>query len=403
MSKAKKKTSTSKRQIRSTSPSALFSFAKVKVIGVGGGGGNAVSRMSKDFIRGVEFVAVNTDAQDLDTISVKNKLYIGKNLTRGLGTGMNPELGRQAAEENRSEIAEAVQGADLVFITAGFGGGTGTGVSPVVAEAAKQAGALTIAVVTKPFSFEGSQRARIAQEGILKLKDKVDALIVIPNDRIFSVINKDTSLLKAFESIDDVLRSAIHGIVELIATPGIVNLDFADVRVVMQDAGSAIVGVGIASGQERAMNAVTQAVSSPLLEVTIDGAKGVLLGIAGGRDLKMNEINDIAKAVSEAVDSNAKIIFGAYHDRKLKAGQVKVTLIATGFSGAKPTHSLFAAGERENAFPLFASDEEKEPKIDFAKSEPVFKPADIYEDEKKSEEKDGSAWDIPAFMRKKKR
>lgn len=389
-----------KKKHKKISPAApSFAYANVKVIGVGGGGGNAVSRMTDDFIRGVEFVAVNTDVQDLNASSVKNKLYIGKNLTKGLGTGMNPELGKQAAEENRSEIAEALAGADLVFITAGLGGGTGTGASPIIAEVAKQAGALTVAVVTKPFSFEGSQRSRIAQEGLLKLKDKVDALIVIPNDRIFSIINKDTSIIKAFESIDEVLRNAVQGIVELIATPGIINLDFADVRVVMQDAGSAIVGLGVASGQDRAINAVTQAVSSPLLEVTIDGAKGVLLGIAGSRDMKMNEVNDIAKAVSEAVDPAAKIIFGAYFDRKLKQGQIKVTLIATGFSSSKASNSLFTGfGERET-LPVFMTDEAKEVKIDFnAMSE---KPM-VEEPIKKEKKEDDTSWDIPAFMRKRK-
>jgi cell division protein FtsZ len=395
MSKKKNKKS---HKMKSTSGMPSFAFAKVKVVGVGGGGGNAVSRMSSEFIKGVDFVAVNTDVQDLDASSVKNKLYIGRNLTRGLGTGMNPELGKQAAEENRSEIAEMVNGADLVFITAGMGGGTGTGAAPVIAEVAKQAGALTVAVVTKPFAFEGSQRSRIAQEGLLKLKEKVDALIVIPNDRIFSIINKDTSIIKAFESIDEVLRNAVQGIVELIATPGIINLDFADVRVVMQDAGSAIVGLGIASGQERAMNAVTQAVSSPLLEVTIDGAKGVLLGIAGSRDLKMNEVNDIAKAVSEAVDPGAKIIFGAYYDRKLKAGQVKVTLIATGFNGSKASNSLFSGFNERETLPVFMNDDAKEVKIDFASM-----PENVIEEAPKKEKKEDDSWDIPAFMRKRKK
>ncbi|MBI2035312.1 MAG: cell division protein FtsZ [Candidatus Liptonbacteria bacterium] len=377
------------------------SNARVKVIGVGGGGGNAVSRMSRDFLKGVEFIAVNTDVQDLDCCLVKTKLYIGRNLTKGLGTGMNPELGRQAAEENRSELVECLQGADLVFVTAGMGGGTGTGAAPVIAEAAKQSGALTVAVVTKPFSFEGSQRSRIAQEGLLKLKDKVDALIVIPNDRIFSIINQDTSILKAFESIDNVLRNAVSGIVELIATPGIVNLDFADVRVIMEDAGAAIVGVGSAIGKERAVSAVTQAVNSPLLEVTIDGAKGVLLGIAGGKDLKMSEINDVARSVAEAVDPGARIIFGAYHDKKLKNGAIKITLIATGFNGTKPANSLFGqVAEKSTPTAVFLN-------ADFNKNEPKpqelakFQEKEVKIAEEKDEEKD--IWDIPSFMRKKRR
>lgn len=384
--------------------------ARVKVVGVGGGGGNAVSRMSKNFIRGVEFIAVNTDVQDLDCCNVKNKLYIGRNLTKGLGTGMNPELGRQAAEENRSEIAESLQGADLVFITAGMGGGTGTGGAPIIAETAKQSGALTIAVVTKPFSFEGSQRSRIAQEGLLKLKDKVDALIVIPNDRIFSIINQDTSILRAFESIDMVLKNAVSGIVELIATPGIINLDFADIRVVMEDAGAAIVGVGLASGKDRAQNSVTQAVNSPLLEVTIDGAKGVLLGIAGGRDLRMTEINEIARAVAEAVDPGARIIFGAYHDKKLRAGHVKVTLIATGFNGTKPAHSLFSNlyEKQAPATATFMQNDLRTEGTQKAESQSDPEPKTEYklaktETKSRSTEEEGDVWEVPAFMRRKKR
>jgi cell division protein FtsZ len=324
-------------------------IANIKVIGVGGGGSNAVSRMSQDFIRGVEFIAINTDHQDLDHCEVKKKIYIGKNLTRGLGTGMNPDLGRQAAEENRSEIAEALKGADIVFVSAGLGGGTGTGAAPVIAEVAKQSGALTISVVTKPFAFEGIQRERIAQEGLGKLKDKVDALIVVPNDKIFSLISKDTPIMKAFQAIDDVLRNALHGIVELVLSPGIINVDFADVRTIIQDAGSAIVGIGTAAGPDRAVKAVNQALHSPLLEVSAEGARGVLLGITGGKDLKMAEINDAAKLVSQTVDQNAKIIFGAYHDKNMKENQIKVTLIATGFSSgpyatAAPTSSLFTGG-----------------------------------------------------------
>jgi cell division protein FtsZ len=261
-------------------------LVRIKVVGVGGAGGNIVSRMSRDFVRGVDFVAINTDHQDLDFCLARHKVYIGRNLTRGLGTGMNPELGRQAAEENRSEITEAVKDADLVFVAAGLGGGTGSAVSPIVSEIAKQSGALTIAFVTKPFAFEGSQRQRIAEEWLAKLRDKVDALVVVPNDRIFSIINKDTPILKAFAAVDDVLKNALRGIVEIIATPGIINLDFADVRTIVQDAGPAIVGVGIASGQERAANAVNLALNSPLLEISPEGAKGVLLGISGGRDIR---------------------------------------------------------------------------------------------------------------------
>ncbi len=310
--------------------------ANVKVIGIGGGGGNAVARMAKDFTRGVDFIAINTDHQDLDECEVKTKLYIGKSLTRGLGTGMNPDLGRQAAEENRSEITEAVKGADLVFLAAGLGGGTGTGATPIVAEAAKQSGALTIAVVTKPFTFEGSQRERLAAEGLMKLKDKVDAIIVVPNDRIFTVISKDTPIVKAFEAIDEILRNALRGLVEIIAMPGIINVDFADVKNIMQDAGIAIVGVGRASGPDRAVKAVNAALHSPLLETSPEGAKAVLLGITGSRDLKMTEVNDAAKIVAQTADPGARIIFGAYYDRTMKPGELKVTVVATGFNGSQP-------------------------------------------------------------------
>ncbi|MEK7168372.1 MAG: cell division protein FtsZ, partial [Patescibacteria group bacterium] len=307
--------------------------AKIKVIGVGGAGNNAISRMCESFPRGVDLIAINTDIQDLNFTNARKKIHIGKNLTKGLGTGMNPDLGRQAAEENRSEIVEVLKGADMVFITAGEGGGTGTGASPVIAEIAKELGILTIAIVTKPFSFEGAQRAFLAQEGITKLRERVDTLITVPNDRIFSVINKDTSLIKAFEAIDEILKNAVLGITELIMFPGIVNVDFADVKTIMAEAGSAIIGFGIAGGQERAVRAANLAINSPLLEATIDGAKGVLFSVSGHRDLKMNEINEVAKLISENVDQSAKIIFGAYHDRKLNKGQLKVTLVATGFNG----------------------------------------------------------------------
>jgi cell division protein FtsZ len=324
--------------------------ANVKVVGIGGGGGNAVARMAKDFYRGVDFIAINTDHQDLDHCEVKTKLYIGKSLTRGLGTGMNPDLGRQAAEENRSEISEAMKGADLVFLAAGLGGGTGTGATPIVAEAAKQAGALTIAVVTRPFAFEGSQRERLATEGLMKLKDKVDAIIVVPNDRIFTVISKDTPIIKAFEAIDEILRNALKGLVEMIAMPGIINVDFADVKNIMQDAGIAIVGVGRATGPDRAVKAVTAALHSPLLETSPDGAKAVLLGITGGRDLKMTEVNDAAKIVAQTADPGARIIFGAYYDRNMPAGQLKVTIIAAGFNGSNgQSGTLFGANSFESS------------------------------------------------------
>jgi cell division protein FtsZ len=390
-------------------PSSNY-LARIKVIGVGGGGGNAVSRMSEELgVRGVEFIAINTDAQDLDYCAVKRKIYIGKNLTRGLGTGMNPELGRQAAEENRSDIAEAVKGADLVFITAGLGGGTGSGACPVIAEAAKEAGALTVAVVTKPFLFEGAQRSRIAQEAYVKLKDKVDTIIAVPNDRIFSIIKKDTPILKAFEHIDEVLRNAVEGIAEIIAMPGIVNVDFADVRAIMADAGVALVGVGSASGADRAIHAVTQAVNSPLLEISIDGAKGVLFGVSGGRDLKMTEVNDIAKVISGSIDPAAKVIFGVYYDRKLRPGQVKVTAVATGFNGhlmrdpepIGPT--LFGSGASQMKTTLPEFKERPAPAKQGEEKRPERKTEKPSEKLPEKSPKSESVWDIPTFLRRGKK
>ena len=361
---------------------------KIRVVGVGGAGGNAISRMTEAGIRGVELIAVNTDAQDLDLCVAKKKIYIGKNLTKGLGTGMNPELGRQAAEENKQDILEAVKGADLIFITAGLGGGTGSGASPIVAELARETGALTIAVVTKPFAFEGAQRNRIAHEAIAKVKEKVDALIVIPNDRIFSVIQKDTPLVKAFGAIDDILKNAVHGITDIIASPGLVNVDFADVKTIMQGAGTAIVGLGTATGQDRAIKAISQAAQSPLLETSIDGARGVLLGVASNRDLRMAEINDAAKIIAEAIDPTAKVIFGAYNDKRLKSGKIKITLIATGFNGISSNDSStlfkFASEVRQTA-PI----EEKTANESVKHVQEKAKKEDV--------------WDIPTFLRKRRR
>lgn len=413
-----KKRKAAKRNKHRTGSRNPVTLATIRVVGIGGGGGNAVSRMSRDFPRGVDFIAINTDHQDLDACTVRQKIYIGRNLTKGLGTGMNPDLGRQAAEENRSEIAEFVKGADLVFLTAGLGGGTGTGGIPVVAEVAKQSGALTVAVVTKPFAFEGSQRERIAQEGLVKLKDKVDALIVVPNDRIFTIISKDTPILKAFDAIDDVLRNALRGIVELIAAPGIINVDFADVRNIIQDAGTAVVGIGLASGPERATSAVNSALNSPLLETSAEGAKSVLLGISGGRDLKMTEVNDAAKLIAQMADPGAKIIFGAYHDRSLRPNQVKVTLIATGFNGLQ-TGSLFggAGAERQSLLGSFKSSaplrgytgeslRKETGKAVLAAAELELtedNPKAMKDAEFKKKEKDSDAWDIPTFLRKRRK
>jgi cell division protein FtsZ len=307
-------------------------FARIKVVGVGGSGKNAINHMINSKVRGVEFIAVNTDAQDLHHSEAKKKIHIGKNLTRGLGTGMNPELGKRAVEETKEEVQEAIKGADMVFIAYGLGGGTGTGAGPVVARTAKELDALTVAVVTKPFIFEGQQRMRLAEAGLEELKKSVDALIVIPNDRLLATIDKDTTAKNAFSMCDDILKQAVEGISDLITMPGIINIDFADIRAVMESAGGALMGIGRASGENRASEAAKLAINSPLLEVSINGAKGVLFSIAGGNDLTMFEIHDAAKIITESVDPNAKIIFGTVHDEKLKKGEIKITVIASGFA-----------------------------------------------------------------------
>lgn len=313
----------------------IETFAKIKVVGVGGSGGNAISRMIDAKIKGVEFVAINTDAQALHHSRAQEKIHIGKNLTKGLGAGMNPEIGRQAAEENRDEIQEVLKGADMVFVTCGLGGGTGSGAAPIVAETAKELGALTVAVVTKPFAFEGSQRRAIADEALENLKDRVDTLITIPNDKLLSIIDRKTTLLSAFRIVDDVLRQGVQGISDLITKPGIVNVDFADVRAIMQDSGSALMGIGIASGETRAVEAAKAAINSPLLELSIDGAKGVLFNISGSSDLSMLEINEAANVITENIDPNAKVIFGAVVDDQIRKGEVQITVVATGFDSGK--------------------------------------------------------------------
>lgn len=307
------------------------SFTSIKVIGIGGGGGNALDRMIEVGMKGVEFIAINTDAQDLHYSKSAEKIHIGKNATRGLGAGMDPELGRQAAEESKEEIMRVLDGADMVFITAGLGGGTGTGAAPVVAELSRGIGALTIGVVTKPFFFEGSQRTQIALEGLEDLSGNVDTLITIPNDRLLSLIDKKTSLLEAFATVDDVLRQAVQGISDLIVLPGIINVDFADVRAIMKNAGSALIGIGKSTGEDRAMDAARQAINSPLVEVSIDGAKGLLFTIAGGDDIGMAEVSKAAEIITESVDPDAKIIFGAVNDQNMQKGELRVTVIATGF------------------------------------------------------------------------
>lgn len=308
------------------------SVAKIKVIGVGGGGGNAVNRMIASEVAGVEFWSINTDAQALAQASAPKRLQMGQKLTRGLGAGGNPAIGQKAAEESRDEIAHALENTDLVFITAGMGGGTGTGAAPIVAEVAKEMGSLTVGVVTRPFTFEGRRRTSQAEEGIAALQSRVDTLIVIPNNKLLSVISEQTPVQEAFRVADDILRQGVQGISDIITIPGLVNVDFADVRAVMADAGSALMGIGVGSGKSRAREAAMAAISSPLLESSIEGARGVVFNITGGTDLTLHEVNAAAETVYEVVDPNANIIFGAVIDEKMQ-GEIRITVIATGFSG----------------------------------------------------------------------
>ncbi len=308
----------------------IETFAKIKVIGVGGGGGAAINRMVRSNIRGVEFISINTDLQALRYSEAPHKIHIGKTSTRGLGAGMNPEVGRKAAEENQDEIREALKGADMVFITCGLGGGTGTGAAPILAEIAKDLGALTVAVVTKPFVFEGMQRKGLAEKGFDELSEKVDTIITIPNDRILQIIDKKTSLLDSFAVVDEVLKNGVQGISELITVHGLINVDFADVKAIMEDTGSALMGIGRASGENRAVEAAKMAISSPLLELSIDGAKGILFTVSGNSSLGMHEVNEAAKVITSSADSDAKIIFGAVLQEDL-GDEIKITVIATGF------------------------------------------------------------------------
>lgn len=311
--------------------SDVESFARIRVVGAGGSGNNAVNYMVGAKVKGVEFISINSDAQDLHHSLAKKKIHIGKNLTRGLGAGGDPDMGRKAAEETREEINNAIKGSDMIFITCGMGGGTGTGAAPIIAKIARESGALTVGVVTKPFLFEGQERMRLALQGIDELKKEVDALIIIPNDRLLAIVDKETTVKGAFEMCDNVLKQAVEGISDLITMPGIVNVDFADIRSVMENAGSALMGVGVSTGEKRAEEAARSAINSPLLEVSITGAKGVLFAIAGGDDLGMLEVQDAARVITESIDPQARVIFGAIRDEKLKKNEIKVTVIATGF------------------------------------------------------------------------
>ncbi|SFE34432.1 cell division protein FtsZ [Succiniclasticum ruminis] len=310
-------------------------LAKIKVVGVGGGGNNAVNRMITSGLQGVEFIAINCDAQALLLSKAQNRIQIGEKLTKGLGAGANPEIGQKAAEESRELLVEQLRGADMVFVTAGMGGGTGTGAAPIVAECAREAGALTVGVVTKPFSFEGKRRMNQAEAGIVNLKDRVDTLITIPNDRLLQVIDRRTSMLDAFRIADDVLRQGVQGISDLISVPGLINADFADVKTIMSNAGSALMGIGTAKGENGAVAAAEAAIKSPLLEASIEGARGVLFNITGGKDLSLFDVTEASNIITEAVDPDANIIFGAVIDEKLD-DEIRVTVIATGFNGKNP-------------------------------------------------------------------
>lgn len=344
-------------------------LAVIKVVGVGGGGTNAVNRMIESGLRGVEFIAINTDSQQLAMSEADFKVHIGEKITRGLGAGSNPEIGQQAAEESRDKIREVLEGADMVFITAGKGGGTGTGAAPIIAEIARdEIGALTVGVVTRPFGFEGRRRAIQAEEGIKKLKEKVDTLIIIPNDNLLSVADRNTSIIDAFKLADDVLRQGVQGITDLITVPGLINLDFADVKAIMKDAGSALMGIGVASGDNRAVQAAELAITSPLLEDSIEGARGILLNISGPPDLGLYEVNEAAEIISRAAHPDANIIFGAVIDESL-GDTVKVTVIAAGF------------------------DKQKSAKIDVALEEGVPMKDDV-------PEIDFGGYDLPGFLKK---
>lgn len=403
----------------------IESFARIVVIGVGGSGGNAVNHMISSKVKGVSFIVMNTDTQDLHKSLADKKIHIGKNLTKGLGAGMNPEVGKKAAEETKSEIQDVMKGADMVFIACGMGGGTGTGAAPIVARSAKEQGVLTVAVVTKPFFFEGNFRSKIAEKGIEELAKEVDAIIMIPNDKLLQMSDKNTNFKDAFAICDNVLKEAVEGISDLITTPGIINVDFADIRAVMEDAGNALMGIGLASGEQRAEKAANQAINSPLLEVSIHGAKGVLFAISGGDDITIQEIQAAAKIITESIDKDAKVIFGTINDEKMKKGELKVTVIATNFPSDLPKKTLFHPTNILDVQPVL-KEENKEiikkeihntiaqngngnvEKNDFIRK---IEPKDIKKEDKKEDkeeeiiiEDDGEEWSaVPAFLRRNKK
>ena len=338
-------------------------LAVIKVVGIGGGGSNAVTRMVEAGVSGVEFVAVNTDAQALLMMEADVRIHIGSKATRGLGAGADPRVGIAAAQESRDELKEALKGADMVFVTAGEGGGTGTGGAPIVAEIARELGALTVGVVTRPFAFEGRLRADQAEQGIQTLRDNVDTLIVIENDRLLQVVERSTPVTEAFRMVDDILRQGVQGITDLITVPGLINLDFADVRTIMRDAGSALMGIGVARGDNRAIDAAKAAISSPLLETSLDGATGVLLNITGGPDLGLAEVDEAAQVVTSAADSNANVIFGAVIDEAM-GDAVRVTAIATGFGGRPRRRRVEGSTETSSERPIFQAPSVRDVEID---------------------------------------
>ncbi|MDS9470503.1 cell division protein FtsZ [Sporosarcina pasteurii] len=383
-------------------------LAVIKVIGVGGGGNNAVNRMIEHGVEGVEFIAVNTDAQALNLSEAEVKLQIGTKLTRGLGAGANPEVGKKAAEESREQIEEALRGADMVFVTAGMGGGTGTGAAPVIAQVAKDLGALTVGVVTRPFTFEGRKRQTQAIGGITAMKDSVDTLIVIPNDKLLEIVDKNTPMLEAFREADNVLRQGVQGISDLIAVPGLINLDFADVKTIMSNKGSALMGIGISTGENRASEAAKKAISSPLLETSIDGAKGVLMNITGGSNLSLFEVQEAADIVASASDEDVNMIFGSVINDNLK-DEIIVTVIATGFTeeqliSARPTRGTGIGGNAQNRAQSPAREQQVERPMERRREEQEQykqpEPEPIHA-QQNNQADDGL--DIPTFLRNRRR
>lgn len=370
--------------------------AKIKVIGIGGGGCNALDRMIEAGLQGVDFIALNTDFQALNRSKAPHKVQLGQKLTKGLGAGSNPEVGRRAAEESRNDIQDLLNGSDMVFVTSGMGGGTGTGGAQIVANIARELGALTVGIVTRPFKFEGRRRTRVAAEGIANLREQVDTLIIIPNDRLLDLVSETTSLQESFLLADDILRQAVTGISELILKPGLINLDFADVKMVMENSGTAIIGLGEASGEQRAQHAVEHAIASPLLESSIDGARGVLINFIGGRDMSLQEVNQAADLVSSRVDDDANIIFGATVDEE-KRDRVRVMILATGFSAEVNTAKLPQVANHKDTpqVKLIYDDAQKQ------RQAPPRLPDPVLPQPKQQEQEEDL--DIPAFLRRLKK